>query len=180
MPQPELDAFLHRDDSEFIDTLSSEIMAHLDSLDERIYGYTLLTGEDASVRDLIAAYNPYRPLKVLAGSRTYRFDVHEWEMCPRAIGKACDILERLNNEFARLYHASSASTEDDAIASAHVAKLHHSIIAAMAQAKSGHAKLRDDEIFCVFTISDSDLDVDLRASEILNTPSVHNAYAKWR
>ena len=178
--QTDVSTFLDRDDSEFIETLASEIVAHLDSIDSPIYGYAILTGEDASVSDLVAAYNPYSSIRALARDNTYRFDVHGWEMCPRAIDKAYDVLDRLNTEFRSLYPARPDVYETDQVEDAHVAKLHDSIIASMVRAKSLHQKLQDERIFCVFTIPDSMIDVDVRASETLNSKSVHKKFVNWR
>jgi hypothetical protein len=174
MASPDVDRFLSRDDSRLIETLSAEIVAHVSVIDAEVFGYAILTGNDTSVEDLMCAYDRNTP------KNDERFDVHAWEMCPGCLDNADDVLAELNEEFNRLYPTDPTRSETDEIEDAHVAKLHESIIAAMLRAQQQNETLRSEDVFCIFTIPDSLLEIDLRASKLLNSDAIHTRYAAWR
>ena len=172
---PEVAQFLNRDDSDLIAAIARELEAHVASIAGGVSGYAVLTGDDTSVTHLMAAY-------AVAGTTIDQsfFDVHAWEMCPGTFNDSVEILERLNAEFDRLYPVDPMQWETDEVQDAHVAKLHDTVLSGMQSAKLSAQALRAPSVFCVFTIPDSEHDIDLKSSQALNSPDIHTQFTRWR
>lgn len=175
-----LQEFLSRDDSVFIESVAADIETHLRSLDCRVSGYAILTGDDCWVDHLVAAYDTGEGRSMAERLFGERFDVHSWQMCPTTFAQAQVQLEQLNNQFRSLHPQNDAAPEIDEYEASHVTRLHQSIICGFKLANTRCSQIAGFSTFKVFCIPDSDLDVDLHASRELNSWLVHSLYRVWR
>ena len=140
-----------------------------------------MTGRDDWVEDLMAAFDTnMRQQPFLERMMGEQFDVHSWHMSPRTFDRASDLLGQLNEQFRSIYPVREDSGENDEIEDLHVSKLRESVIEGFRLARNRSPKLRRAMTFKVFCIPDSDLDVDLRSSRVLNSSLVHFLYRIWR
>lgn len=179
--ESELRIYIDRDKTPLAEAIAEDIASHLSEVNKPLTGYAILTGQDCWVSDLIAAFDTVeREVPILDRLLGERFDVHSWQMSPQTFTRAQQVLEQLNAEFRSLYPIREGSVETDETEEMYVAKLHQSIIDGFRRAKDQLPELQRSSVFKVFTIPDSDLDVDLYSSQGLNSWTVHTKYRIWR
>ncbi len=179
-----LEAWLLREDDEFVQALAAELRQHVSQLNAQggFYAYAVLSlaGDAFRLQYLSAAFNRASEVKTGKASEAYfRFSPDEWanydlDVFPRT----AELVTARNAEFSRLH--TKEDPDDymmDEYETAHIARMHRLILKAMTIVKDEGA-VGGDKSFAIVWAPDSSDDILFYSARALNSATTFAAFWK--
>jgi hypothetical protein len=183
MTKTDLQEWLDCDDRELIESIKSEIHAHISKLHARgdqFYGYAILPGEFAKIHNLVVAFNCESDIALENITDSYyRYSVDEWSNYENGeFPKSSAIIDSHYAQFKELHiNESLDNYAMDDWEIAHATKLLTAILTAMTELR-GDDLIGGDKSFAIIWIPDSDNDIMRQSAKALNSDAVYQLFMK--